>query len=189
MKQLAIFASGQGTNAKNIIAYFQGHANIAIKLIVSSHPKAGVLDKAAQARVPSLVLDKTEYYGSGDSLLTRLKNDSIDGIILAGFLWLVPAYILDRYPHAIINIHPALLPKYGGKGMYGMRVHQSVWANRESTSGITIHEVNAHYDEGKIIFQTGFPVSSIDTPDDIAAKVHQLEYEHYPKVIEKFFMQ
>ncbi|MDZ4708363.1 MAG: phosphoribosylglycinamide formyltransferase [Saprospiraceae bacterium] len=188
MKHIAIFASGHGTNAKNIIHYFKGHRLLNIALIVSSQPKAGVLEVAAKAGIPAIVLDKKEYYGSGEDLRHSLITYGIDGVVLAGFLWLIPSYILERYAHAVINIHPALLPKYGGKGMYGLRVHQTVWANRETSSGITIHEVNAHYDEGKIIFQASCPVSAEDTPDDIAQKVHQLEYTHYPKVMEDFFL-
>lgn len=188
MRQLAIFASGQGTNAKNIIQYFKGHPHLKIGLIVSSHSKAGVLEVSAQAGIPYVVLDKKEYYGSGDEILRVLSTHHIDGIVLAGFLWLVPSYILERYDHSIINIHPALLPKYGGKGMYGMRVHQAVWANHETITGITIHEVNAQYDEGKTIFQAKCPVMPLDTPEDIAHKVHQLEYTHYPKVIEGYFL-
>jgi len=189
LRRIAIFASGQGTNAKNIIEYFKGNNQLCIGLIVSSHPKAGVLEVAAKAGIPSLELDKKEYYGSGDSLRRSLKAYAIDGIVLAGFLWLVPSYLLEKYENGIINIHPALLPKYGGKGMYGMRVHQTVWANRDSTTGITIHEVNARYDEGKILFQASCPVSPLDTPDEIAKKVHQLEYTHYPKVIEEYFIR
>lgn len=188
MKNIAIFASGQGTNAKNIIHYFKGHDQLAIALIVSSNPKAGVLEVAAQAGIPSIILDKKEYYGSGEALRRSLDHHDIDGIVLAGFLWLIPAYLLEKYGRAVINIHPALLPKYGGKGMYGMHVHQTVWANREPISGITIHEVNPHYDEGNIIFQATCKVSTLDTPDDIAQKIHQLEYIHYPKVIEKYFL-
>jgi len=188
LKQIAIFASGQGTNAKNIIHYFKGHRRLNIALIVSSHPKAGVLEVAAQAGIPSIILDKKEYYGSGEDLRHALITYCIDVIVLAGFLWLIPSYILEKYEHDVINIHPALLPKYGGKGMYGMRVHQTVWANRDPFTGITIHQVNPHYDEGKIIFQAICPVSAEDTPDDIAQKVHQLEYAHYPKVIEEFFL-
>lgn len=188
MKQLAIFASGQGTNAKNIIDYFKGHPDLAIGLIVSSQAKAGVLEVAARAGIPSMILDKKEYYGSGDELQRTLHAYNIKGIVLAGFLWLIPSYLLERYENEMINIHPALLPKYGGKGMYGMHVHQAVWSNRDQVTGITIHEVNAHYDEGRIIFQARCPVAPEDTPDDIAQKVHQLEYKHYPPVIEDYFL-
>ena len=187
MKSLAIFASGRGSNAQNIIRYFRQSKSIRIRLIVSSQAKAGVLDIARNEGIPFLVLDKKEYYGSGESLIKNLNHYQIDGIVLAGFLWLVPTYLLEKYPHAIINIHPALLPKYGGKGMYGMHVHEAVWKNKENHTGITIHEVNERYDEGKTLFQATCPLSTHDLPEDIALKVHELEYEHYPRVIEEYY--
>jgi len=187
VKSLAIFASGRGSNAQNIIRYFRQSKSIRIRLIVSSHEKAGVLDIARNEGIPSLVLDKKEYYGSGESLVKSLTDYQIDGIVLAGFLWLVPTYLIENYPHAIINIHPALLPKYGGKGMYGMHVHEAVWKNKENHTGITIHEVNERYDEGKTLFQATCPLSPQDLPEEIARKVHELEYAHYPRVIEEYF--
>ncbi len=188
MKSLAIFASGRGSNAKNIIRYFRQSKDISIRLIVSSHAEAGVLDIAREEGIPFLVLDKKEYYGSGESLMKALSKHQIDGIVLAGFLWLVPTYLIERFPHALINIHPALLPKYGGKGMYGMHVHEAVWKNKENHTGITIHEVNERYDEGKILFQATCVLSPLDMPEDIARKVHELEYEHYPRVIGEYFI-
>lgn len=187
MKSLAIFASGRGSNAKNIIRYFRQSKDISIRLIVSSHAEAGVLDIAREEGIPFLVLDKKEYYGSGEGLMKALSKHQIDGIVLAGFLWLVPTYLIERFPHALINIHPALLPKYGGKGMYGMHVHEAVWKNKENHTGITIHEVNERYDEGKILFQATCTLSPLDMPEDIAWKVHELEYEHYPRVIGEYF--
>jgi phosphoribosylglycinamide formyltransferase-1 len=187
MKSLAIFASGKGSNAKNIIQYFKKNKGIKIALIVSSHKEAGVLDIAKEEKIPAYILDKKEYYGTGDQLLDMLNAYAVDGIILAGFLWLVPMYLIECYLHKIINIHPALLPKYGGKGMYGMHVHEAIWKNKEKITGITIHEVNARYDEGKIIFQASIRLDPFDTPHDIAQKVHQLEYQHFPKVIEDYF--
>lgn len=188
MKSLAIFASGRGSNAKNIIRYFRQSKDLRIRLIVSSHEKAGVLDIAREEGIPFLVLDKKEYYGSGEGLMEVLSKYQIDGIVLAGFLWLVPTYLIERFPHAMINIHPALLPKYGGRGMYGMYVHEAVWKNKENHTGITIHELNERYDEGKTLFQATCALSPQDMPEDIAQKVHELEYEHYPRVIEEYFV-
>jgi phosphoribosylglycinamide formyltransferase 1 len=187
MKSLALFASGKGSNAKNIISFFKDHPSIRISLVVSSHKEAGVIEVARKAHVPCHILDKKEYYGSGDHLMKLLEDKKIDGIVLAGFIWLIPLYLIERYPDAIINIHPALLPAYGGKGMFGFNVHEAVWSNKEKKSGITIHQVNAHYDDGKIIFQTMCSLDPMDTPTDIAQKVQQLEYAHYPKVIESYF--
>lgn len=187
MKSLAIFASGRGSNAKNIIHYFRQSKDLRIRLIVSSHGKAGVLDIAREEGIPFLVLDKKEYYGSGEGLMKALSKYQIEGIVLAGFLWLVPTYLIERFPHAMINIHPALLPKYGGRGMYGMHVHEAVWKNKENHTGITIHELNERYDEGKVLFQATCALSPLDMPEDIAQKVHELEYEHYPRVIEEYF--
>ena len=187
MKSLAIFASGRGSNAKNIIRYFRQSKDLRIRLIVSSHEKAGVLDIAREEGIPFQVLDKKEYYGSGEGLMKTLSKYQIEGIVLAGFLWLVPTYLIERFPHAMINIHPALLPKYGGRGMYGMYVHEAVWKNKEKYTGITIHELNERYDEGKTLFQATCALSPQDMPEDIAQKVHELEYEHYPRVIEEYF--
>lgn len=187
MKSLALFASGRGSNAKNIIEYFKDHPSIKIKLLVSSHKDAGAVQVAKSSHLACYILDKKEYYGSGDQLVKELSNNKIDGIVLAGFIWLIPEYLIQLYPQRIVNIHPALLPKYGGKGMYGLHVHEAVWKNRESISGITIHEVNSSYDEGAIIFQKTCVLEKDDMPEDIALKVHALEYAYYPKTIESFF--
>ncbi|MEP7269183.1 MAG: phosphoribosylglycinamide formyltransferase [Saprospiraceae bacterium] len=189
MKSLAIFASGKGSNALNMIEYFRDNKKVNVTLIVSSNKDAGVLQIAKKNKVPAVVLDKKEYYGSGEKLIQVLKKYRIDGIVLAGFLWLIPEYLIFQFPGRIINIHPALLPKYGGKGMYGMYVHEAVWKNREKKSGITIHEVDTHYDEGNIIFQATCTIDKADTPYEIAQKVQTLEYEHFPKVIEDFFIK
>jgi len=183
-RKIAIFASGSGTNAEEIIKYFQDHENIEISMILSNNPKAFVLQRAEKHKIPHQVFTRNEYYK--ERKVDRiLKSGGIDFIVLAGFMWLVPERFVKNYPNRIVNIHPALLPKYGGKGMYGNFVHEAVKKNNEKESGITIHWVNESYDEGNIIFQAKCTLNSDDTPDDIASKVHKLEYLHYPKVIEK----
>lgn len=183
-QRLAIFASGSGSNAENIMGYFQNHFAIEVACVLSNKADAYVLERAKKYHVPSYTFGKADFYENG-KVLQILQSEKIDWIILAGFLWLVPKNILEAFPSKIINIHPALLPKYGGKGMYGNRVHQAVWENKETETGITIHFANAHYDEGKVIFQAKTPVFPEDTPESIAQKVHSLEYEHFPKVIEQ----
>jgi phosphoribosylglycinamide formyltransferase-1 len=182
MKKIAIFASGSGSNAENIVQYFKGRENLNIECIYSNNPDAFVLQRARKYLIPTRVFSKSEFY-STDYLLNELKDRGVDLIVLAGFLWLVPDNLINNF--TIINIHPALLPNYGGKGMYGHKVHEAVVANGEKESGITIHYVNNRYDEGKIIFQAKCDVLPGDTPDDVAHKVHQLEYQHFPQVIEK----
>ena len=183
-KNIAIFASGSGTNAENIIRYFQENDLIRVALVLSNRSDAYVLERAHRLQVPSEVFLKEEW-ASGERILAVLDKYHIDFIVLAGFLVRVPEVLLHAYPNKIINIHPALLPKYGGKGMYRDRVHQAVVAAGEKESGITIHYINEHYDEGNLIFQATCPVLPTDSPDDVAQKVHALEYEHYPLVIEK----
>ncbi|WP_448529987.1 phosphoribosylglycinamide formyltransferase [Raineya sp.] len=183
-QRIAIFASGNGTNAENVILYFQNHATIEVACVLSNKADAFVLERAKKYQVPSYTFGKADFYENG-KILEILQKERIHWIILAGFLWLVPENILEAFPNKIINIHPALLPKYGGKGMYGNRVHQAVWENKETETGITIHFANAHYDEGKVIFQAKTSVLPEDTPESIAQKVHSLEYEHFPKVIEQ----
>ncbi len=187
MKAIAIFASGKGSNAKNIIEHFLLHPGIKIALIVSSHKDAGVLNIAKSYGIPSLVLNRAVYYGSGGKLLEKLNQQHIKGIVLAGFIWLIPKYLIEQYPNRIINIHPALLPKYGGHGMYGMHIHEAVWSHREKETGITVHVVNERYDDGKIIFQARVPIDAQEMPFDIAQKVQALEQLHYPMVIQSFF--
>ncbi len=183
MKNIAILASGSGTNAENIINYFKNHHKIKIKLVLSNNKNAYVLERAKKSNVETLVFNKDTFYKS-DEIIKNIKNKDIGYIVLAGFLWLIPEHFIHAFKNRIINIHPALLPKYGGKGMYGMNVHKAVIANNEKQSGISIHYVNEHYDEGNIIFQATCPVSPNDTPESLAKKIHELEYEHFPKVIE-----
>lgn len=182
-KNIAIFASGSGSNAENIIRYFQKSGSAQVSLVLSNKSDAYVLERAHRLRVPCNVFPKEDWI-AGDEILAVLQEARIDFIVLAGFLFRVPDLLLHAYPYKIINIHPALLPKYGGKGMYGDRVHQAVVTAGEKESGITIHYINEHYDEGAIIFQASCPVLPSDTPDEVAAKVHALEYAHYPHVIE-----
>lgn len=183
-KNIAIFASGSGSNAENIIRYFQKSGSAQVSLVLSNKSDAYVLERAHRLGVPCSVFPKEDWI-AGDEILAVLQEARIDFIVLAGFLFRVPDLLLHAYPYKIINIHPALLPKYGGKGMYGDRVHQAVVTAGEKESGITIHYINEHYDEGDTIFQVTCPVLPTDSPDDVAKKVHALEYEHFPLVIEK----
>lgn len=188
MKHIAIFASGSGSNAENIIRYFSNKITAKVTLILSNKREAYVLKRAEALNVKSVFFDRDDFYLTG-KVLELLKKNQIDFIVLAGFLWLVPKEILEAYRGRIVNIHPALLPAYGGKGMYGDRVHRSVIRNRETESGITIHHVNEFYDQGDIIFQSRCRVEPDDTPETLAAKVHALEYEHYPRIIEKLILE
>lgn len=183
-RNIAIFASGSGTNAENIIRYFEKNGSVRVRLVVSNKKDAYVLQRAHRLGIPCGVFPKAEWEVAGD-ILKMLREYHVDFIVLAGFLLRVPELILHAYPNKIINIHPALLPKYGGKGMYGDRVHEAVVASGEKESGITIHYIDEHYDEGSIIFQATCPVLPEDTPHDVATKVHALEYEYFPKVIEE----
>ncbi|MEM6642334.1 MAG: phosphoribosylglycinamide formyltransferase [Bacteroidota bacterium] len=182
--QLSIFASGSGTNAANIIQYFKDHNSIKVKEVLSNRRDALVHQKAKDNGVPSQYFTKTEFHDS--SFLNRLAN--ADYLILAGFLWLIPKYLVEAFPDRILNIHPSLLPKFGGKGMFGAKVHKAVIASGEPQSGITIHLVNEKYDEGKVLFQTECLVKAGENADVLAQKIHQLEYQHYPKVIEEYAM-
>jgi phosphoribosylglycinamide formyltransferase-1 len=181
---LAIFASGTGTNAARIIDYFRGSARIKVSLIVCNKPGAGVFSVAEQAGVPTLLIEKEPFFRGG-AYVEQLKGKNIDFIVLAGFLWKIPEALVEAYPGRIINIHPALLPKYGGKGMYGRFVHEAVIAAGDKESGITIHWVDEHYDHGEPIRQVKVIVEPDDTPETLAKKIHLLEYEHFPKVIEE----
>ncbi len=183
MKNIAIFASGSGTNAQQIAEYFRSSDLARIALILSNKPDAFVLERAKKFNIPTVTFSRNDFYES-DIIMDILKQHNIDIIVLAGFLWFVPENILRGYPRRIINIHPALLPKHGGKGMYGEKVHQAVIQSGDKRTGITIHFVNDHYDEGEIIFQDSFEVLPGDTPESIALKVHQLEYLHFPRIIE-----
>jgi phosphoribosylglycinamide formyltransferase-1 len=184
MKRIAIFASGSGTNAENIANYFSNRDDVEISLILANNKDAFVLERAKKFEIPTMVFNRQDFYET-EVVLYALKNRKIDLVVLAGFLWLIPDNLIGEFPHRIINIHPALLPRFGGKGMYGSRVHKAVIEAKEEKTGISIHYVNEKYDEGEIIFQESFQIKSDDTPDDIAAKVHELEYEYFPKVIEK----
>jgi len=181
---IAIFASGAGSNARKIIEYFENKGlRIKVSLIVCNVPGAGVLEIAEEKGIPSLMINKSDFAANG--YVESLKNAGIDFIVLAGFLWKVPEVLVRAYPKAIINIHPALLPKYGGKGMYGARVHEAVIAAGEKESGITIHWVNENYDEGAIIFQAKCSIDANDTADTLANKIHALEHAHFATTIEK----
>lgn len=184
MTKIAIFASGNGSNAEQISRYFSNNKNVSVDLILTNNPQAGVIERAQNLDIKSLCFDKTDFYNT-NTIIDILKKHEIDFIILAGFLWLVPNNLITDYENRIINIHPALLPKYGGKGMYGMNVHKSVIDNGEKQSGITIHFVNNKYDEGHTIFQATVDIFKYDTPDSLAEKIHLLEYEYFPKVIEQ----
>ena len=183
-KRVAIFASGSGSNAEKIIAYFDSHPTVSIQLIVTNNFKAGVLEIARKNKIPTLLIDKNSFF-TPDSCINELKMAKIDFIILAGFLWKIPDSLIKNYPQKIINIHPALLPNYGGKGMYGHFVHEAVIDNREKESGITIHYVDEVYDHGKVIFQASCPVWENDTPATLANRIQGLEHEHYPVIIEQ----
>lgn len=182
-KNLAIFASGSGTNAENIANFFKGSNEVAVKLILSNKPDAFVLERAKKLQIPTLVFTKADFIES-DRVIQVLRQHQIDCIVLAGFLWLIPSSLVKAYPNRIINIHPALLPKFGGKGMYGAKVHEAVIAAGEKYSGITIHLVNEKYDEGKVLFQASCPVLDGDTPGSLAARIHELEYAYFPKVVQ-----
>lgn len=184
-KRLAVFASGNGSNAENIIRYFQADdRNAEVALVVCNKSDAKVLERAEKLGVPAIVVPRRDF--NNEDFMTGLLHDNgIDFIVLAGFLLMIPDFLIKLYPEKIVNIHPSLLPKYGGKGMYGSHVHEAVVAAGEKESGITIHMVDENCDGGRIIFQANVPVTPEDTPDDVAAKVHALEYEHFPQVIEK----
>jgi phosphoribosylglycinamide formyltransferase-1 len=184
MNQIAIFASGAGSNAKKIIEHFKNHPTIKVKLIVCNKPDAGVVSIARDHGVPVLMIEKEKFF-RGNGYVDELKQQGIDFIALAGFLWKVPQTIINEYRNRIINIHPALLPRHGGKGMYGSKVHEAVLAAKEYRSGITIHVVDEVYDNGDIIFQKECDVQDDDTPETLAQRVHELEHYYYPRVIEK----
>ena len=183
MSNIAIFGSGSGTNAENIIRYFAKSDRIRVTVVLSNKKEAGIHERAGKLGVPSFSFSPAAFW-EGALILDKLAGYHVDFIVLAGFLPLVSPVIIDAFPNRIINIHPALLPKFGGKGMYGAHVHEAVIAAKETQTGITVHYVNERYDEGAVIFQAVCPVFPDDTADDVAAKVHALEYEHYPQVIE-----
>jgi len=185
--RLAIFASGGGSNVEQIIRYFKQHESIAVALIVSNQSTARVLDRANSHQIPAFVCTKKQF-ASPRTLLASLKEHDITHIVLAGFLLLIPQELIQAFPDKILNIHPSLLPKYGGKGMYGHHVHKAVYENRETISGITIHLVNEEYDKGKVLFQKKISLDPEDTPERIAAKVLTLEHQNFPLIIERFIL-
>jgi phosphoribosylglycinamide formyltransferase 1 len=186
--RIAILASGSGSNAEEIFKYFKNHASIEVSLLLSNNPTAYALERAKKFDVPTAVFTREEFK-QGHGIQSWLAEKKITHIVLAGFLWLIPDYLIQNFPHRIVNIHPALLPKFGGKGMYGMKVHEAVKSNLEFETGITIHEVNEHYDDGKVLFQASCPVTPDDTAETIAQKVHALEHAHFPRVIEQWISQ
>ena len=184
MKRIAIFASGAGSNAEQLILRFKNSSSIQVRLVVSNKPSAGVLTIAQQHHIETFLIDKENFY-RGNGYVPLLRELKIDWIVLAGFLWKIPVSLIDAWPRHIINIHPALLPKYGGKGMFGSHVHQAVLAAGEQESGITIHYVDEQYDHGATIFQTTCPVRAEDTIESLSQRIHALEHKHYPQVVEE----
>jgi phosphoribosylglycinamide formyltransferase-1 len=184
VKNIAILASGAGSNAQKILEFFSDRMDIEVRLIISNKKDAGVLNIAKLSSIDTFVVTRDTFYSTTD-LLIELDKRNIDFIVLAGFLWLIPPYLIQHYPDRIINIHPALLPKYGGKGMYGHFVHEAVHLAKDTHSGITIHFVNEKYDEGSIVFQERCEILPSDQPEDIAKKVQVLEHSYYPTVIDQ----
>ena len=182
MKRVVIFASGSGTNAENLIKFFHNRENASVIQVLTNNPHAKVLDRCKKLNVSALSFNRIAFSKS-DDVLNILKSSNPDLIVLAGFLWKFPKHILANYSNKVINIHPALLPKFGGKGMYGMHIHEAVVANEETETGITIHFVNEYYDEGTIIFQAKCDVLPTDSAEDIAVKIHELEMEHFPLIV------
>lgn len=182
MHRIVIFASGSGTNAENIIRHFKNSSSVRVSWILCNKPDAGVLDRAKELGIPTRVFNKKELFSADFIDFVRKEADLV---VLAGFLLKIPEELTRSFPGAMVNIHPALLPKFGGKGMYGMNVHRAVVANKEKESGITIHFVNENYDEGAILFQEKVLLEETDTPEDVAAKIHKLEQENFPRVIEE----
>lgn len=184
MIRIAIFASGSGSNAENIINYFEDNDEISVTLLLTNNSEAGIVKRAKKLNIPILIFTKKNFNES-TQIIDILINQKIDWIILAGFLWLVPSPMISAFPNKIINIHPALLPKYGGKGMWGHFVHEAVVSNKEIESGITIHLVNEKYDEGEILFQAKCDILETDTALEVANKIHELEQQYFPVIIEK----
>jgi len=182
--RIAIFASGSGTNAQRIMDYFSTSNTIEVALLLSNNPDAYALTRAKNAQIPTRIFSKVEFKDS-TVIVDELKAAKIDWIVLAGFLWLIPKSLIQAFPTSMLNIHPALLPNFGGKGMYGMNVHKAVIETGAKETGITIHKVNEEYDKGEIVFQARFDVASTDTPETVAEKIHALEYDYFPIVIEE----
>ncbi|NNK82654.1 MAG: phosphoribosylglycinamide formyltransferase [Flavobacteriaceae bacterium] len=187
MKRIVIFASGSGTNAENLIRFFQNNNNVEVIKVLSNNPHAKVLDRAKNLNISALSFNRIAF-SKTNHVLDILKKHKPDLIILAGFLWKIPESFIKAFPNKIINIHPALLPKFGGKGMYGMHVHNAVVESKENETGITIHFVNENYDQGAIIFQAKCNVLKSDSAEEVATKIHELEMEHFPKVVESLLL-
>lgn len=183
MKRIAIFASGSGSNAERIFEYFAENKDISVELFLTNNSQAGIIERGKRLGIPTLIFDK-KTFSKTDKIVEILQNQKIDLVVLGGFLWLIPENLIKAFPNKIINIHPALLPKYGGKGMWGHFVHEAVVTNREKESGITIHYVNEHYDEGEPIFQAKCEVTEQDSPEDVQRKVQVLEHQFFPVIIE-----
>ena len=186
MKRIAIFASGKGTNAEKIIERFKNHSSAKVELVLTNNPAAGVISIAHKNKIISAIVSR-DFFGNEEKMNKLLSALQIDGIVLAGFMQLIPAFLIKQFPKRIINIHPALLPKFGGKGMYGIHVHRAVLAAGEKQSGITIHYVNERYDEGEVILQKQIPVAADETAETLQQKIQQLEHEHLPTVVAQMF--
>lgn len=184
MKKIAIFASGEGSNAQQLIDHFNNSKKARVALVVSNNPNAFVLERAKKAGIPALIIDKHSFINTTE-VVDKLQSLKIDLIVLAGFLWLIPSTLIKAFPNRIVNIHPALLPKFGGKGMYGMNVHKAVCQAGEKETGITVHYVNEHYDSGEIILQERCMLEPGDAPEAVSAKVRRLEHEHFPRAVER----
>jgi len=185
--RLAVWASGQGTNAENLIRYFKSHPRIRVALVVCNKPEAPVLAKASSLKVPTMLVGKESWRQEQD-ILNQLRAFQIDAMVLAGFLWRIPEYLLHAYPNRIVNVHPSLLPEFGGKGMYGERVHQAVLEAGRTESGITIHLVNDSYDEGTALATFRCPVKPNDTAHTLAERIHTLEQAHLPPIVEQWVL-
>ncbi|MFN4085106.1 MAG: phosphoribosylglycinamide formyltransferase [Spirosomataceae bacterium] len=185
--RLAVFASGSGSNAERMATYFQHHPSIEVVLFVSNVPNAGVIARGHRLGIPTVVVNRSFY--KSVHMIEFLQNLGVNRIVLGGFLWLIPTALIQAFPNGILNIHPSLLPKFGGKGMWGPHVHEAVVMAKEKQTGITIHLVNEHYDEGEILFQAVCDVESTDTPTQVAVKVQELEQIHYPRVVEEWILQ
>jgi len=186
--RLAVFLSGNGSNAEAIFNHFKSHSTIKVALVLTNNPEAAGLERAHKFNIPSRVFTRQQFR-ENEEVIGWLKDAGVTHLILAGFLWLVPPHLIQAFPHRIINIHPALLPKYGGKGMFGIKVHEAVKNAGETETGITIHEVDEHYDQGRILFQGKCPVHSTYTVQQIVEQVQRLEHAHYPRVIERWVNQ
>lgn len=188
VKNIAVFASGNGTNAEKIFSYFKDNEQVKVSLLLTNKQNAPVIDRAKKYNIPVVIFNRTTFYET-EEIPSLLLANNIDLVVLAGFMWLVPPSLINAFPDKILNIHPALLPKYGGKGMYGSLVHEAVVAAKETESGITIHLVNERYDEGNIVFQERCSVDPDDTPDTLADRIHSLEHRFYPQVIENILLK